>query len=115
MTTSPTGVPYNEVHGVVALNLRPQTNDFMDCISSTTHPDNLRWEKDGKIENSIVENSNARRLDLASAETAEDLGIFVCFDTETHERLPINITAGKDSGRLVGGGLQIKPMLSLTV
>lgn len=88
------GVTFEEVQGVAALNIRSQSSHFFECDTSEGIPQHLQWESKGRsFPTEITTDRMNLRLDLADV-TNEDSGVYTCVNTITNESLSINITGG---------------------
>ena len=96
---TPDGVTVSPVQELVALGLTGNstlTKQYLDCNGTNNAIENLQWNKEnGAIRLTITARSNARRLDLSSAND-EDEGIYTCRDTVTGNSMSINVTKGEE-------------------
>lgn len=76
---------------------------YLDCNSTTTSLSHLRWEREGGDQRFPTEDipGIGLRLDFAPRTgqdlrpiVSSDLGVYVCVDTTTDERLSVTVTDG---------------------
>lgn len=92
------------VRGVTLLNtMETGISHYLDCISNTTSPGNLRWARQGgglRFTPTVLDDRKLR-LDFAPKTgqdvnpiMSSDLGVYVCEDTTTDESVSVTIVEG---------------------
>lgn len=98
----------HKVEGIAVLNLNSQTRGqtvyhFFDCNSTSTIPTKLVWERENGNQRFPTETSSGTVLRLDMAPTtgqdlrpvmSSDLGVYVCRDSTTDERLAVKVLGG---------------------